>query len=256
MDRVRDTIGFGRFRIGGVGVAEVALSAFGPDRPGRGGREVTQQLRFLQQGPVAKVGFRQFPAQAAEVANPHNGLAADGAAHGLDDAPVRGREIEQKTLAVLAQCIDGMIHLQRRLRRQPGSEGEDALRGILLRFLRHHERNIARDLRAVVAGRPRDQDLGFRKQQCAEPIGLGLQVRDIGAQPRLVSRCAEPRAHQEDRRHHRKAEQRQCGGQRREFLAVQIQMHRDRIHERQIAGTSGRDRSQGSAKTDQAVTCQ
>ncbi len=164
MDRVRDTGGLGGFRIGGIGVAKVALGAFGPDRPRCRRREVAQQFGLFQQRLVAKVGFRQFPAQAAEVANPHNGLAADSPAHGLDEASIRGRQVEHETLAMLAQRIDRMIHLQCRLRRQPGSEGEDALRLGLLGFLRHQKRGVARDLRAVVARRPSDQDLGFRKQ--------------------------------------------------------------------------------------------
>jgi len=36
-----------------------------------------------------------------------------------------------------------MVHLQRRLRRQPGSEGEDALRRVLLGVGRQQQRNIA-----------------------------------------------------------------------------------------------------------------
>ena len=128
IDRIRDAGGFGRPRIGGIGVAETALGALGPDRPGRRGGETAQHFGFFQQRLVPEVGFGEFPAQSAEFANPHNGLAADGAAHGLEGVSVRGGEIEQKALAGLAQRIDRMIHLQRRLRRQPGSEGENALR--------------------------------------------------------------------------------------------------------------------------------
>jgi hypothetical protein len=141
-------------------------------------------------------GFGQFLAQAGEFANPDDGLAADGAAHGLDGVSVRGREMEQKSLAMLAQRIDGMIHLQRRFRRQPGSEGEDALRLKLLGFLRHQKRGVAGDLRTIIACRPRDQDLRLRKQQRAETVGLGLQLRDLGAQPRLPFSRTNPRTHQ------------------------------------------------------------
>ena len=120
--------GLGRPRIGGIGVAETALGALGPDRPRRRGGEAAQHLGFFQQRLVPEVHFGQFPAQSAEFANPHNGLAADGAAHGLDGVSIRGGEIEQKALAGLAQRVDRVIHLQRRFRRQPGSEGENALR--------------------------------------------------------------------------------------------------------------------------------
>ena len=176
IDRIRDAGGLGRPRIGGIGVAEAALGALGPDRPGRRGGETAQHLGFFQQRLVPEVGFGQFPAQSAEFANPHDGLAADGAAHGLEGVSVRGGEVEQKALAGLAQRIDRMIHLQRRFRRQPGSEGEDALRLILRGILRHQQRDVAADLRAIVAGRPRDQDLRLGEQQRAEPVGLDLQA--------------------------------------------------------------------------------
>ena len=220
MDRIRDTGGLGGLRIGRIGITKLALRVLGPDRPWHGGGEVAQQLGFLDKRPVAQVRFRQFPADAAEFANPYNGLAADGAPHGFDRASVRGRKIEQKTFAGLAQCVDRMVHLQRRFRRQPGSEGEEALR---LRLLRHQQRRVAGDFRAIVAGRPRNQDLRFREQQRPEPVGLDLQFPDIGAQPRLASGGADAGAHQEDRRHHGEAEQRQRRGQHREFLAIEIE---------------------------------
>ena len=42
--------------------------------------------------------------------------------------PFEVDEIEQKAFAGLAQRVDRVVHLQRRFRRQPGSEGEHALR--------------------------------------------------------------------------------------------------------------------------------
>ena len=136
MDDVGDAGALGRPHIGRVGVAQIALGALGPDRPGRGGGEVAQQLGFFLQRLVAQIGFGEFAAQPAEFANPNNGLAADGAAHRLDRAAVRGREVEQKAFAGLAQRVDGMVHLQRRFRRQPGSKGEDPLRRVRQRVLR------------------------------------------------------------------------------------------------------------------------
>ena len=128
VDRIRDAGALGGPHIGRVGVTQIALDALGPDRPGRRGGEVAQQLGLFRKRPVAEIGFGEFPAQAAEFANPHNGLPADGAAHRFDGAAVRGGEIEQKTFAGLAQRVDRMVHLQRRFRRQPGSKGEDTLR--------------------------------------------------------------------------------------------------------------------------------
>src|SRR5207237_2636657 len=140
-----------------------AFGAFGPDRPGRGGSKAAQHLGFLQKRLVPEDGFGQFLAQAGEFANPDDGLAADGAAHGLDGVSIRGREIEQKSLAMLAQRVDGMIHLQRRFRRQPGSEGEDALRLVLLGLRRQPKRSVDRDLRTSVACRPTGAGLWLEK---------------------------------------------------------------------------------------------
>ena len=182
VDRIGDAGALGGPHIGRVGVTQIALDALGPDRPGRRGGEVAQQLGLFEQRPVAQIGFGEFPAQPAEFANPHNGLAADGAAHRFDGAAVRGREIEQKTFAGLAQRIDRMVHLQCRFRRQPGSEGEDALRRIRLRVLRDQKRGVPADLRPVVARRPGDQDLRLGEQQRAQAVGLHLQLGDVGAQ--------------------------------------------------------------------------
>ena len=132
-----------------------------------------------------------------------------------------------------------MVHLQRRFRRQPGSEGEQALR---LRLLRHQQRNVAGDFRAIVARRPRNQDLRFGEQQCPETVGLDLQFPDIGAQPRLASGGADTNARQEDRRYHGETEQRQRRGQYREFLVIEIERGRDRLQRRRIAGMSRCDR--------------
>ena len=206
---------------------------------------------------MPEVGLGQFPAQPGKFANPHDGLAADGATHGLDGVSMRRGQIEQEALAGLAQGVDRMIHLQRRLRRQPGSERQDALR----RFLRHQQRGIAADLRTIVAGGPGDQNLGLGEQQRAEAVGLALQALDIGAQPRLVSCRADPRAHQQDRRHDRKAEQRQRRRQRRDLLAVQIDEGGDGLQQRQIARMGRPDRDQrggakASSKGNQAVARQ
>jgi hypothetical protein len=68
--------------------------------------------------------------------------------------------MQYKALTGLAQRVNGVIHLQRRFRRQPGSEGENALR----LFRRHQERHIAADLRTIVARGPRDQNLRLGEQ--------------------------------------------------------------------------------------------
>ena len=253
-DGVGDADGLGCPCIGGIDIAETAVAAPGPDRPRRRGGEAAQHLGLFEQRLVPEIGLGQLLAQSAEFADPHNGLAADGAAHRLDGASVRSGEVEQKALAGVAQRVDRVIHLQRRLRRQPGSERQDALRLVLRRFRRQQQRDVAADLRPVVARGPGNQDLRFGEQQRAVAVGLDLQGLDVGTQPRLVFRRAHPRAHQQDRRHHREAEQRQRRGQHREFLAVEIEQALQRRH---VVGMGRRDRQQrGGAKGNQAVARQ
>ena len=257
VDGIGDASALGGPNIGRIGVTQIALDALGPYRPGRGGSEIAQQFGLFLQRPVAEIGFREFPAQSAEFANPHNGLAADGAAHGFDGAAVRGGEIEQKAFAGLAQGIDGMVHLQRRFRRQPGSEGEDALRRIQQRVLRDQQRGVAADLGPVVARGPGDQDLGFGEQQRAQPVGLNLQVGDVGAEAELGSGRPDAGPHQEDCGHDGKAEQGERRRQRREFLMIEVEPGRNRLRDGQIAGKRGfRQRGQGGGERNQAVARQ
>ena len=84
----------------------------------------------------------------------------------------------------------------------------------------------------VVAGRPGDQDLRLREQQRAQPVGLDLQVGDVGAQPSFGPGGANARAHQQDRGHHGKAEQRQRRRQHREFLVIEVEPGRNRLRRR------------------------
>ncbi len=257
IDRICDVDRLGCPGVGGVGIEQAAIAALGPYRPGRRGGETAEHLGLFQQRPVPEVGLGQFPAQPGKLPDPHNGLAADGATRGLDGVSVRSGQIEQEALAGLAQGVDRVIHPQRRFRRQPGSERQDALR----RFLRHQKRGIAADLRTIVAGGPGNQNLGFGEQQRAEAIGLALQALNFGAQPRFVSCCADPRTHQQDSRHDRKAEQRQRRRQRRDLLVVQFDEGGNGMQERQVACMGRPDRDQcggakGNPKGNQAVARQ
>ncbi len=253
LDCVGRTAGLGRLHIGGVGIAQLALGTLDPDREGRGVGEAAQHLGFLHHRLQAEIGLRQVPAQSGQFANPDNGLTADRAARRLDGMAVRRGEVEQKALAALAQPVDRVVHLQRRFRRQPGSKGEDALWRILL----HQKGRIAGNPRAVVAGRPGDQDLRLGEQQRAVAVGLQLQALDHRMQPGFALRGADAGVHQQDRRQHGKAEQRQRCGQDRDFLAVEVEQGREGIQEGGVGGPGGRGEGQrAGGERDQAVAHQ
>jgi len=179
-------------------------------------------------------------------------LAADGAADRLQGTSACRGQVELEPVAMFAQRIDGVIHLQRRLRRQPGSKGKHALRrGVA----RHHHGDVAGDLRAIIARGPGDQDLRLGEQQRAEAVRLELQLPDPGLQPRLVLRRADAYPHQQDRGHHREAEQGERGRQHRDLLPVEVQQCRKCIDE--VAGLRWRCRQQRcKSATEQAVARQ
>ena len=126
-----------------------------------------------------------------------------------------------------------------------------------LRVLRDQQRGVAADLGPVVARGPGDQDLGFGEQQRAQPVGLHLQVGDVGAQAELGPGRPDAGAHQQDRGHHGKAEQGERRRQRREFLVIEVEPGRNRLRDGQFAGKRGfRQRGQGGGERHQAVARQ
>ena len=179
-------------------------------------------------------------------------MAADGAPDGLQRVAVGGAQRELKPVAPLPQAVDGVIHLERRLGRQPGAERQHALRrGVA----RQHHGDVARDLRAIVARGPGDQDLRLREQERAEAVGLQLEFPDAGAQPRLIVGGPHARAHQQDRRNDGEAEQGERRRQHRDFLPVEVQKCGKCVEE--IRGIGGRSRKQRrKCGTDQAVARQ
>ncbi len=98
--------------------------------------------------------FGEFHPHAGEFANPDNRLSSNRAAHRLDGTPRRRGEIEQKTFAGVAQLIDGVIHREGLFGKQPASEGEHTLRAVLVRTVRHQERDVAADIGTILSRRP------------------------------------------------------------------------------------------------------
>jgi len=208
--------------IGGIGESQLAIRMARPDRIGRRIGEAAQRVALFCELAIAQRHFRQLAAEAGEFANPHDGLPANGAPHRLDGAAGGRREIEDKAFAGIEQRIDGVIHAQRRFRRQPGAESKDALRLMRLRILRHHDGGVAGDFGTRFARSPGDQHLRLGEQQRAKAIGFGLHGMEFVAQLGLGARSAQPVAHQQDRTDHGKAEHGTAGGERCDFLAVEI----------------------------------
>ena len=168
VDRIRDAGGLGRPRIGGIGVAETALARLAQIGQGAAARQSRAAFRFLPAAPCAAGSFRRVPG-AIRSSSQIRTMAWPPMARPMASmaCPVEVVRLSRKPSPGIAQRVDGMIHLQRRFRRQPGSEGEDALR-----LIAGHPAASAATVsplisRAIVARRPRDQDLRLREQQCA-----------------------------------------------------------------------------------------
>ena len=111
-------------------------------------------------------------------------------------------------------------------------------------FRRHQQRDVAADSRPVVARRPGDQHLRLGEQQRAQPVALRLKCGDLDPQPQFGPRGADAGAHQQDCSDDGKAEQRQRGGQNREFLMIEVEPGRNRIRNGAIGGRGGPKRQQ------------
>ena len=84
-----------------------------------------------------------------------------------------------------------------------------------------HERDVADDLGLVVAGRPGHQDLRLRAQQRIDAVDLGAAGDDLVARTGFGVGQALAGAHQQDRRHHGEAEDRQRDRHADDLVAVE-----------------------------------
>ena len=126
IDQIRGAEGFGRPRIGCIGVAETALARLAEIGQGA----AAAKPRSISVSSTSALCRRLVSAVPAQPPSSRSGQwpGRDGGAHRLEGVAVGAGEVEQETFAGLAQRVDRMVHLQRRFRRQPGSERQDALR--------------------------------------------------------------------------------------------------------------------------------
>ena len=114
------------------------------------------------------------------------------------------------------------------------------------------EPGIADDVRHLGAGRPGRQELGLGAQQRMHPIGLALERDCFVVGGGLAFGEAAAGAHEADRRHHRKAQNRQQQRKPGHVVAVKLRQGRDEHAERRrrdsVVGTGGRDGNEGAKR--------
>ena len=114
-----------------------------------------QRVEFAigAQQPLAQT--RGFEPVAGDIADTHDGAAADRAAVEFERPAGEALDIEMESLAARAQSLDTGFELLCAFRRQPGAEAENAPRDRLVR----DETQIAFDLGFVARAVPGDDDL-------------------------------------------------------------------------------------------------
>ena len=96
--------------------------------------------------------------------------------------------------------------------------------GDCLGILRQQQRDVAADLRTIVAGGPGDQDLRFGEQQRAEAVGLDSAGRWISERSRASFLAARTRVRiSRIAATTEKPSKRQRRGQHRDFLVVEVE---------------------------------
>jgi hypothetical protein len=181
----------------------------------------------------------EFPPHAADVAQPHHGAAADGAAFRFQRASGQGDDRGGEALAVVAQGFHQRFHGARLRRLQPGAEGQHAMR----RGNRRDHRGVAEDFRLVVARRPGDDDLRLGQQQRMRAVDLGLQRDDLLAGGDFGQCRAAARAHQQHGGNDGEEQDAERERQRRNVVLLEAGDLRDGGFNRgkiEKGGTSGR----------------
>ena len=126
---------------------------------------------------MAGVELGELALDAADVAQPQHGAAADHAAVGFDGVAGERHQRHGEAFAVGAQRIDRALHRLRLVGLEPGAERQHALR----RRRVGHQRGVADDVRLVVGRGPGHQDLRLGAQQRVEAVALGAQRAELVA---------------------------------------------------------------------------
>ena len=125
----------------------------------------------------------QIALDAADVAQPQHGAAADGAARDFQRTARKGGQCHDEAAALAAQIGNRLFNMLGGDRLQPGAEGQHPLRAMS----GDDQRRIAKDFRFIVGGGPGDQHLRVRQQKLLEAIGLGLQRHRVVSPAAIVA---------------------------------------------------------------------
>ena len=164
----------------------------------------------------------EFALDAGNLLDAQDRAPADHLALGFDrPARKRGQHCG-KPDAARAQRLDRRFHYPRLVRFEPGAEGEHPMRRGA-----GDESGISDDVRHLGAGRPGHQELGLGAQQRMHPIDLALERDCFVVGGGLAFGEAAAGAHEADRRHHRKAQNRQQQREPGHIVAVKLRQGRD-----------------------------
>ena len=144
---------------------------------------------------MARLDADAGEALAGQVAEAHDGGAADGAPAHLDQPADGGHHHLGERLAVIAQPADQVVEPASRIGLEPGAEGEEG--GVVGGGAGSH-RQGAGDDRRIARPAPGDQPFLLLVDQRLGAIGGGLELADLDAQARVLGLGAVARADQGD----------------------------------------------------------
>ena len=138
--------------------------------------------------------FGKLALGSGQVTDAQHRAAPDRAAFDRHVSLLQRGEREGEALAFGAQRIDGGLHRMGVAGGEPGTEREHTPR----QGRTHDERNIARDIGLVRAGRPHDNDLRLGEQQRIRAVALLAQLVDFGLPVSKLLRGSPARPQQHD----------------------------------------------------------
>ena len=184
--RIAGILGFDGSDVGGIDPAQFAIGPAHPDGIGDGVEQAAQRLEFGNgaRQPVAQA--QGFEAIAGNVADAHHGAAADGAPVDFEGPPAKALDRAAEAFAARPELVDANLELLGGIRRQPGSERENAARHRRV----GHEAEIAFDFGLAARAAPGDDDLRLGGEKHFGAVELGAQIVEFEQERRFGFRPA------------------------------------------------------------------
>ena len=217
LDRLGGILALDRAGIGLVHEYELAGIVARPHRRRHGFDQRAQGCGVVDLFAMALREFGELVFDAAHLSQPQDRPSPGHLALGFDDAAGERGHGRRKAHAARAQGVDPTLHVAGGIRLEPGAEGEHAVR----RVGGCQQRLIADDLGLVGGGGPGHDDLRLGEEKRIGAVDRGLGCDGVIARRGLDLDQTRACAHEQDRRHHGKAENAERERERGNLVAIE-----------------------------------